>query len=128
MLRKLFLEDLHYKALALIIGFLFWFAVNFGTKSVISIEKELEIRNTEQKYTYKLSRKKVRMKIAFIERLVSTDMIDRVKPFVDVRGLPAGKHTLKVQVSNPYKLLISLEKLAPEEVEVYVVETPRRGE
>ncbi len=128
MLRKLFLEDIHYKVLALVIGFLFWFAVNFGTKSVISIEKDLEIRNTEERYAYKLSKKKVKMKIVLIERLVPMEMAERVQPFVDVRGLPPGRHILKVQISNPYKLAVSLEKVEPERVEVYIVEAPQRGE
>ncbi|WP_333785193.1 hypothetical protein [Thermocrinis sp.] len=128
MLKKLFLEDFHYKALSLVIGFLFWFVLNFGTKSVVSVEKELEIRNAEERYSYKLSRKKVRMKIHFVEKLASADMVDGVKPFVDVRGLSVGRHALEVQVSNPYKLIVSVEKLEPERVEVYITETPRRGE
>jgi len=128
MLKKLFLEDIHYKALSLVIGFLFWFALNFGTKSVVSIEKDLEIRNAEARYTYKLSRKKVRIKIALIERLVSAEMAERIQPFVDVRGLSPGRHVLKVQINNPYKLAVSLERLEPERVEVYITEAPKRGE
>ncbi|WP_448587479.1 hypothetical protein [Thermocrinis sp.] len=127
MLKKILLEDIHYKALALVIGFFLWFAVNFGTRAVVSIEKELEIRNAEERYTYRLSKKRVRIRVSFIERLIPSETVEKVKPFVDVRGLSPGRHVLKVQMDNPYKVLVSLEKMEPEKVEVYIIEAPQGG-
>ena len=127
MLKRILLEDIHYKAMALFVGFLLWFVANFGTKTVLSVEKELEVRNAEEKYTYRLTRKKVRLKIAFIERFVPTEVVDKTQAFVDVRGLPPGRYNLKVMVENPYKLLVSVEKIEPERVEVYISEAPRGG-
>lgn len=128
MLRKLLFEDLQYKVVSLIVGFLLWFAVNFGTKASLSVEKEIELKNAQDNYVYKLSKKRVRMKISFVERLVSESALENLQPFVDVRGLNTGRYLLKVEVRNPYKFLLSVDKVEPEKVEVIIQEAPQRGE
>jgi hypothetical protein len=128
MLRKLLFEDLQYKVVSLIVGFLLWSAVNFGTRASLSVEKEVELKNTQNNYVYKLSRKKVRMKVSFVERLVSEGALENLQPFVDVRGLNTGRYLLKVEVRNPYKFLVSVDKVEPEKVEVIIQEAPQRGE
>jgi len=128
MLRKLLFEDLQYKVVSLIVGFLLWFAVNFGTRASLSVEKEIELKNAQDNYVYKLSKKRVRMKISFVERLVSESALENLQPFVDVRGLNAGRYLLKVEVRNPYKFLLSVDKVEPEKVEVIIQEAPQRGE
>jgi YbbR domain-containing protein len=128
MLRKLLFEDLQYKVVSLIVGFLLWSAVNFGTRVSLSVERELELKNTQSNYAYKLSRKKVRMKVSFVERLVSEGALENIQPFVDVRGLNTGRYLVKVEVRNPYKFLVSVDKVEPEKVEVIIQEAPQRGE
>jgi hypothetical protein len=128
MLRKLLFEDLQYKVVSLIVGFLLWFAVNFGTRASLSVEKEIELKNTQDNYVYKLSKKRVRIKVSFVERLVSEGALKNLQPFVDVRGLNAGRYLLKVEVKNPYKFLVSVDKVEPEKVEVIIQEAPQRGE
>jgi len=128
MLRKLLFEDLQYKVVSLIVGFLLWFAVNFGTRASLSVEKEIELKNAQDNYVYKLSKKRVRMKISFVERLVSESALENLQPFVDVRGLNTGRYLLKVEVRNPYKFLLSVDKVEPEKVEVIIQEAPQRGE
>jgi YbbR domain-containing protein len=128
MLRKLLFEDLQYKVVSIIVGFLLWFAVNFGTRASLSVEKEIELKNTQDNYVYKLSRKKVRMKVSSAERLLSEGALENLQPFVDVRGLNAGRYLLKVEVRNPYKFLVSVDKVEPEKVEVIIQEAPQRGE
>jgi YbbR domain-containing protein len=128
MLRKLLFEDLQYKVVSIIVGFLLWFAVNFGTRASLSVEKEIELKNTQDNYVYKLSRKKVRMKVSSAERLLSEGALENLQPFVDVRGLNTGRYLVKVEVRNPYKFLVSVDKVEPEKVEVIIQEAPQRGE
>jgi YbbR domain-containing protein len=128
MLRKFLFEDLQYKLVSLIVGFLLWFAVNFGTRTSLSVEREVELKNTQSNYAYKLSKKRVRMKVSFVERLVSEGALENIQPFVDVRGLNTGRYLVKVEVRNPYKFLVSVDKVEPEKVEVIIQEAPQRGE
>jgi YbbR domain-containing protein len=128
MLRKLLFEDIQYKVVSLIVGFLLWSAVNFGTRASLSVEREVELKNTQDNYVYKLSRKKVRIKVSFVERLVSEGALENIQPFVDVRGLNTGRYLVKVEVRNPYKFLVSVDKVEPEKVEVIIQEAPQRGE
>jgi len=128
MLRKLLFEDIQYKVVSLIVGFLLWSGVNFGTRASLSVEKEIELKNAQDNYVYKLSRRKVRMKVSFVERLVSEGALENIQPFVDVRGLNTGRYLVKVEVRNPYKFLVSVDKVEPEKVEVIIQEAPRRGE
>jgi len=128
MLRKLLFEDLQYKVVSLIVGFLLWSAVNFGTRASLSVEREVELKNTQNNYVYKLSKKRVRIKVSFVERLVSEGALENIQPFVDVRGLNTGRYLLKVEVRNPYKFLVSVDKVEPEKVEVIIQEAPQRGE
>lgn len=128
MLRKLLFEDIQYKVISLIVGFLLWAAVNFGTRASLSVEKEIELKNAQDNYVYKLSRKKVRIKVSFVERLVSESSLENLQPFVDVRGLDTGRYLLKVEVRNPYKFLVLVDKIEPEKIEVIIQEAPQRGE
>jgi hypothetical protein len=128
MLRKLLFEDLQYKVVSLIVGFLLWFAVNFGTRASLSVEKEIELKNTQDNYVYKLSKKRVRIKVSSAKRLVSEGALENIQPFADVRGLNTGRYLLKVEVKNPYKFLVSVDKVEPEKVEVIIQEAPQRGE
>jgi YbbR domain-containing protein len=128
MLRKLLFEDIQYKVVSLIVGFLLWSAVNFGTRTSLSVEREVELKNTQNNYVYKLSKKRVRIKVSFVERLVSEGALENIQPFVDVRGLNTGRYLVKVEVRNPYKFLVSVDKVEPEKVEVIIQEAPQRGE
>jgi len=128
MLRKLLFEDLQYKVVSLIVGFLLWSAVNFGTRASLSVEREVELKNTQNNYVYKLLKKRVRMKVSFVERLVSEGALENIQPFVDVRGLNTGRYLLKVEVRNPYKFLVLVDKVEPEKIEVIIQEAPQRGE
>ena len=128
MLRKLLFEDVQYKVISLIVGFLLWSAVNFGTRASLSVEREVELKNTQNNYVYKLSKKRVRMKVRFVERLVSEGALENIQPFVDVRGLNTGRYLVKVEVRNPYKFLVLVDKVEPEKIEVIIQEAPQRGE
>jgi YbbR domain-containing protein len=128
MLRKFLFEDIQYKVVSLIVGFLLWSAVNFGTRASLSVEREVELKNIQNNYIYKLSKKRVRIKVSFVERLVSEGALENLQPFVDVRGLNTGRYLLKVEVRNPYKFLVSVDKVEPEKVEVIIQEAPQRGE
>lgn len=128
MLRKFLFEDIQYKVVSLIVGFLLWSAVNFGTRASLSVEKEVELKNTQSNYIYKLSKKRVRIKVSFVERLISEGALENIQPFVDVRGLNTGRYLVKVEVRNPYKFLVSVDKVEPEKVEVIIQEAPQRGE
>ncbi len=128
MLRSLIFKDIQYKVISLIVGLLLWSAVNFGTRASLSMEREIELKNAQNSYTYKLSRKKVRIKVSFVERLISDGALENIQAFVDVRGLNAGRYFVNVEVKNPYKLLVSVDKVEPERIEVVVQEPPKRGE
>jgi YbbR domain-containing protein len=92
------------------------------------VEREVELKNTQNNYVYKLSKKRVRIKVSFVERLISEGALENIQPFVDVRGLNTGRYLVKVEMRNPYKFLVSVDKVEPEKVEVIIQEAPQRGE
>ena len=107
MLKDALIKDWQYKLLALFMGTTLWFIHNFGGKVPMNIERYIEIFNQRDGYTYKLERKKVRLKLSVMERFVSEEMIENITVGIDVKGLEEGEYLLKVYVKNvplPFKL------------------------
>ncbi len=127
MLKDLLLKDWQYKLLALFMGFSLWFILNFGGKVPISLEKSVEIFNPRDGYTYRLERRKIKLKLKVMERFASEEMLEKITVGVDVGGLSEGEYVLKVEVRNMPKFIVSMEKLEPEYVKVKVIKAPNRG-
>ncbi len=127
MLRRVILNNWQYKLLALFIGFSLWLVVNLGVRVPIMVERNIEIVNEDPNYTYKLERKKARIKLLIIERLSLNESIEGVRAIVDVKGLGEGEYVLKVQVESPFKVLIYPSSVEPEYVKVYVKRRPPQG-
>ncbi|MGC8852085.1 MAG: hypothetical protein ACP5P0_00590 [Hydrogenobacter sp.] len=127
MLRRVILNNWQYKLLALFIGFSLWLVVNLGVRVPIMVERNIEIVNEDPNYTYKLERKKARIKLLIIERLSLNESIEGVRAIVDVKGLGEGEYVLKVQVESPFKVLIYPSSVEPEYVKIYVKRRPPQG-
>ena len=128
MFKDLFLKDWQYKLLALLLGTTLWFVLNLGQKVPTSVERPIELLNQEKGYEYKLDRKRARIRLLVMERLVSEKTLDEIAVIVDVRGLREGEYTLKVEVKNIPKFLVSVEKLEPEYVRLKVSKAPQGGQ
>lgn len=128
MLKDALIKDWQYKLLALFMGTTLWFINNFGGKVPMNIERYIEIFNQRDGYTYKLERKKVRLKLSVMERFVSEEMIENITVGIDVKGLEEGEYLLKVYVKNVPKFIVSVEKIEPDYVKVKVIKAPNRGQ
>lgn len=128
MFRNVLLKDWQYKLLALFMGTTLWFVLNFGGRVLMNMERYLEVFNQREGYTYRLERKRVRLKLRVMERFVSEEVLERIMAGVDVRGLDEGEYTLQVQVKNVPKFIISIERIEPDYVKVKVIKAPNRGQ
>ncbi len=125
---KVFLfKDWHYKLVSLLMGTTLWFFVNLGERVPMSIERSIEIYNKEQGYEYKLERKRARVRLKVMERFVPEGMIESIGVGVNVKGLKEGEYTLRVEVKDLPKFLITIEKIEPEFVKVKVIKAPGGG-
>lgn len=127
MLKDLFLKDWQYKLLALFLGFSLWLVVNLGVRVPILVERNIEIVNEDPHYTYKLEKKRVRIRLLVIERLSLNESLEGVKAIVDVKGLGEGDYMLKVYAESPFKLLAYPSEVQPQYVKVYVRKKPPEG-
>ncbi len=125
--RKVFLHDWQYKVVALLIGFSLWFVVNIGVRVPLIVERNIKIINEDPNYTYKLDRKKVRIRLLVIERLSINEFLEDVWATVDVRGLSEGDYALKVNVETPFKFLAYPTEVEPQSVKVYIRKKPPQG-
>ncbi|MCS6957579.1 MAG: hypothetical protein RMK75_03870 [Aquificaceae bacterium] len=128
MFKDLFLKDWQYKLLALLLGTTLWFVLNLGQKVPTSVERPIELLNQEKGYEYKLDRKRARIRLLVMERFVSEETLDEIAVIVDVKGLREGEYTLKVEVKNIPRFLVSVEKLEPEYVRLKVSKAPQGGQ
>lgn len=126
-LKEIFFDDWHLKAMALLMGTTLWFVLKFGEKSPLSVERNIEIINQEKGYEYRLEKRRAKVRLRLMERVVSEEMIERLAPYVDVKGLREGDHLLRVGIKNVSRFLVSVEKVEPEYVRVRVLKAPEGG-
>lgn len=93
----------------------------------MSLERPLEVFNQEEGYTYKLEKRKVRIKLRVMERLVPENMLEGISAGVDVKGLREGEYLLKVKIGNLPRFIVSVEKVDPEYIKVRVLKAPNGG-
>jgi len=127
MIKRVIFNNWQYKLLALFIGFSLWLVVNLGVRVPIVVERSIELVNQDQNYTYKLERKRVRIKLLVIERLSLNESVEGVRAVVDVKGLGEGEYILRVHVESPFKILVYPASVEPEYVKVYVRRKPPQG-
>ncbi|RMH79424.1 MAG: hypothetical protein D6674_07965 [Acidobacteria bacterium] len=128
MLRKFLISDWQYKLLALLLSISFWLMLNLGERVSISVEKNLQVINKEGGMDYKVDRKRVKLRLRVIERLVTEEMIEGIKVYADVKGLSEGEYIIKVDVYNPSRFLIGIERIEPDYVRVRVLKAPEGGQ
>ncbi len=126
-LKSILIKDWQYKLFALLMGLSLWVVLNIGQRVPMSVERSIEVINQSEGYEYRLERKKVKIRLEVMERLVSEEMVDRVKAYVDVRGLKEGEYVLNVEIGDLPKFLISVDKVEPEYVKVRVIKAPGGG-
>ncbi len=109
-------------------GATLWFFINIGDRVPMSLERTLEIDNKDKGYEYKLERKRVRIRLRVMERFVPEDALERVNAVVNVKGLKEGEYTLKVEIKNLPRFLVTVERIEPEYVKVKVIKAPEGGQ
>lgn len=127
-LENLLLKDWQYKLISLLMGATLWFFINIGDRVPMSLERTLEIDNKDKGYEYKLERKRVRIRLRVMERFVPEDALERVNAVVNVKGLKEGEYTLKVEIKNLPRFLVTVERIEPEYVKVKVIKAPEGGQ
>lgn len=128
MLKRLILHDWHYKLLSLVMGVVLWFVLNMGERVPLGVERQIEMVDQEKGYEYRLERKRVKIKLRVMERFVHEETLEKITASVSLRGLKEGEHTLKVEVKNVPKFLVSVERTEPEYVKVRVIKAPEGGQ
>ncbi|WPM31405.1 hypothetical protein IAE16_06180 [Hydrogenobacter sp. T-2] len=120
-------RDWQYKLISLLMGTILWFFVTLGERVPMSIERSIEVYNKEQGYEYKLERKRARVRLKVMERFVTENMIEAIGVGVNVKGIKEGEYTLRVEVKDIPKFLITIERIEPEFVKVKVIKAPKGG-
>ncbi|MCX7989024.1 MAG: hypothetical protein N2648_00055 [Aquificaceae bacterium] len=128
MLKRLILHDWHYKLLSLVMGVVLWFVLNMGERVPLGVERQIEMVDQEKGYEYRLERKRVKIRLRVMERFVHEETLEKITASVSLRGLKEGEHTLKVEVKNVPKFLVSVERTEPEYVKVRVIKAPEGGQ
>lgn len=126
-LKAFLFKDWQYKLLSLLIGITLWFFLNLGERVPMSMERTIEIYNREIGYDYKVERKRVKIRLMVMERFVSEEMLESVSAGVNVKGLREGEYTLKVEIRNLPKFLVSVDRIEPEYVRVRIIKAPEGG-
>ncbi|MCS7171466.1 MAG: hypothetical protein NZ851_04025 [Aquificaceae bacterium] len=126
--KGIFIKDWQYKVLAVLMGIALWFVLNMGDRVSVTIERPVEIMNQEVGYEYRLDRKKVRIRLKVMERFVSEEVLEWATAGISVKGLKEGEYSLKVEVKNLPRFLVSIEKVEPEHLRVKVLKTPGGGQ
>ncbi|SHK26152.1 hypothetical protein [Thermocrinis minervae] len=124
MLKKIFVVDWHYKLVSVLLATVVWFFVSYGVRTPLYVEKEIQIVHQDANYTYKLSKKKARVKLFVLEITNIEEVVEDVKVYVDVKGLSEGEYMLKVNAESPNPFLAIPTEVEPSSVRVYV---KRRG-
>jgi len=127
-LKAFIFKDWQYKIISLLMGTTLWFFVNLGERVPMSVERNIEVYNKEQGYEYKLEKKRARIRLRVMEKFVSENMVEAIGVGINVKGIKEGEYTLKIEVKNLPKFLITLERLEPEFVKVKVIKAPQGGD
>ncbi|MEN3028418.1 MAG: hypothetical protein ABDH29_04225 [Aquificaceae bacterium] len=128
MLKRLFIHDWHYKLLSLVMGLVLWFVLNMGERVPLGIERQIEMVDQEKGYEYRLEKRRVKIRLRVMERLVSEETLEKITASVSLRGLKEGEYTLKVEVKNLPRFLVSVERTEPDYVKVKVIKAPEGGQ
>ncbi len=126
-LRDLILKDWQYKLLALFLGISLWSTLNLGARVPVRLERPIEVFNQEEGYTYKLENKRAKVRLQAMERFVPEEALEKIQVGVNVKGIKEGEYTLRVEVRNITRFLMSVEKVEPEYVKIKVIKAPSGG-
>ncbi|MFN3871055.1 MAG: hypothetical protein ACK4MW_06195 [Aquificaceae bacterium] len=126
-LKDLLINDWQYKLLALLLGISLWLTLNLGARVPVRLERHIDVFNKEEGYTYRLESKRAIVRLQVMERFVPEEALEKIQVGVDVKGLKEGEYTLKVEVRNITRFIISVEKIEPEYVRVKVIKAPKGG-
>ncbi|MFN3946707.1 MAG: hypothetical protein ACK4LA_01310 [Aquificaceae bacterium] len=126
-LKDLLINDWQYKLLALLLGISLWLTLNLGARVPVRLERHIDVFNKEEGYTYRLESKRAIVRLQVMERFVPEEALEKIQVGVDVKGFKEGEYTLKVEVRNITRFIISVEKIEPEYVRVKVIKAPKGG-
>ena len=121
------LKDLQYVSISLIMAVLLWGVVNLGNKSTIVISTHVELKGAKEDFFYIIEPRVVDIRLTVVERLLSSDRLDRIEAYIDVSRLDKpGSYMVKVSVKNTIPIIMQPIGVNPSWVEVLVEKNPLR--
>jgi YbbR domain-containing protein len=118
MLRKIFLENLSYKILSLLLAILLYFYV-LGERNPISERVwtvNLEVRNLTEGIYITNTLPKIEVKLRGPKQIILGMTTSQIKAYIDLKGKKPGTHLINVGIIAPQE--VELVSISPEKVEV----------
>ncbi len=125
-LKSFLTKDMEYKIIALFLAFMLWGVVIFGSRTVVVVDRFVEVVNPKEGYEYRLKPEKVRITVSTISRLAKPRFLNGIKAYIDVKDLKRGRHKVKVNVSIPLELVMKVVTVEPPSVRLRVKKKKRR--
>lgn len=120
-LREIFVFEWKYKLTALIIAVTLWGVVNLGSRTPVEVMRKVELRGDRLDFIYRVEPERVEVTVYVVEKLLFSDLVDRVKVFVNVSRINReGTYELKVEMETPFPVFIQPASASPPTVKVYV--------
>ncbi len=119
-IRNFLSKDIEYKIIALFLAFMLWGVVIFSSRTVVVVNRFVEVVNAKEGYEYHLKPEKVRITVSTISRLAKPRFLNGIKVYIDVKDLGAGKHRKRVYVELPIELVMKVVTIEPPSVRLRV--------
>ncbi|NPB06727.1 MAG: hypothetical protein GXO03_03865 [Aquificae bacterium] len=113
-------ERIKYLLLAFAVALSLWVAYNFGSRERVEAVRFVELLNADERYAYELKPPFVEISLLVARKFVRSPLLERVRAFVNVKGLKEGTYLLKVVVHSPLPFLISPTGVNPPRVRVVI--------
>ena len=120
-------RDWKYKIVALITAVTLWAVVNLGTRVQVTIEKNVNIVNARNGFSYKIEPRKVKITLKLIERLNRAGVLSEITAYVDVKDMKEGFSDAEVEVYTPLRPFISVQYIDPSKVKVRIISNRKKS-
>ncbi len=113
-------RDLEYKIIALFVAFMLWGVVVFSSRSIVMVDRFVEVSNRVEGYEYIIKPEKVRITVSTIGRLAKPKFLNRIRAYIDVSKLKPGRHKVRVYVELPLELVMKVITVEPPSVKLRI--------
>ena len=117
----IFVFHWRYKLSALLVSFVLWGVVNFGSRTIITLPYHVELVGAREEFSYSVVPYKVDLTLYVVERLLFSKFLRKVRVYVDVSTYgKEGSYTVKVRAETPAPFLIQPAGIEPLRVKVVI--------